>query len=280
MVIQVAAKSDIGCDRKKNEDSFFADSKNDLYIVCDGMGGHLAGEVASQKAIEFTVDFLTKAKEQRILPNRKDVDFRTVWSNLIAEAIENCCVRIVKLAQSHPELDGMATTITVVQIVDGTAFVGHVGDSRLYLKQGTVAKQLTSDHTLFEEFKRTNPNWIDANTDLDALERFKHVLTRCVGRQEDFRVDSFSFQLVDDDVLLLCTDGLSNYFTDEETIVSFLTETDSDSVVESLIDFANSHGGRDNITAIVIRVVALEEIEFDSIAGVQVDQIRPLNDAH
>ena len=137
MVIQVAAKSDIGCHREKNEDSYFVDSEDGLYIVCDGMGGHVAGEVASQKAIEFTVDFIKKAKSQRILPRKRDIDFRNVWTKLLVEAIESCCDQLCVFAESHPEFAGMATTITVVQIIDDVAFVGYLGDSRLYLKQGS-----------------------------------------------------------------------------------------------------------------------------------------------
>lgn len=263
MVIQVAAKSDIGCCREKNEDSFFVDSVNGLFIICDGMGGHVAGEVAAQKAIELTVDFLTRAKEQRILPTKRDRDFSDVWCHLIVESIENSCDQMIDFAESHPEFVGMATTITVVQIVEGVAFVGHLGDCRLYLKHGDVVKQLTSDHTLFEEFAQANPNWISANTESDMLKRFKHILTKCVGRQRDFNVDVFSFQLCTDDVLLLCTDGLSNYLTDEETVVNFLAQTDLDFVVKALIDFANLQGGSDNITAIVIQVLSLEDSDFD-----------------
>ena len=157
----------------------------------------------------------------------------------------------------------MATTITLVLIVDGVAFVGHLGDSRLYLKHAETAKQLTCDHTLFEEFCRTNPNWINSNIDSSNLQHFKQILTRCVGRERDFKVDTFSFHLANNDVLLLCTDGLSNYFEDEQTIVEFLSKEDSDKVVDSLIEFANKKGGLDNITAIAIRVVSLDDSEFD-----------------
>lgn len=263
MVIQVAAKSDIGCRREKNEDSFFIDPDNGLYIICDGMGGHPAGEVASQKAIEFTSTFLSKARNQRILPGKSEIDFNKVFSQLVVEAIESCCDELVNLAESRPELDGIATTITVLLVIEGVAFVGHLGDTRLYLKHGDVAKQLTSDHTLFEDFLKANPEWLGSNTNLDALQRFKHILTRCAGRKRGYIVDTFSFQLAVDDVLLLCSDGLSNYFADEATIVSFLSETDSDTIVDSLIHFANASGGSDNITAIVIRVLSLDESEFD-----------------
>ena len=226
------------------------------------MGGHLAGEIASQKAIEYTVDFLDKARNRRIMPNKSDKDFLDVWNRLVIEAIEHCCDEMINLARSSSELEGMATTIVLVMIVEGVAFVGHLGDSRLYLKNGKIAKQLTSDHTLFEEFARSNPNWINSNNSPHAIQRFKHILTRCVGRIRNFDVETFSFDLAPGDVLLLCTDGLSNYFQDEDLIVDFLSESKTEIVVESLVEFAKSNGGDDNITAIVVKI--LRESELDS----------------
>ncbi len=254
MVIQVAAKSDIGCLREKNEDSFYVDNDLGLYIICDGMGGHLAGEIASQKAIELTVEFLERARDQRILPRIHDKDFALVWGQLVVEAIENCCDDLWEFAKQNPQFDGMATTLTLVLIVQGVAFVGHLGDSRLYLKKGNVARQLTRDHTLFEEFTRSDPDWIGVNNDPAALQRFRHILTRCVGRKREFSVESFSFPLANEDVLLLCTDGVSNYFDDERDVVDFLRDDDTDTVVQDLVDYANAQGGHDNATAIVIRV--------------------------
>ena len=92
MVVQVSAKSDVGFHREKNEDSYFVDSNEGLYIICDGMGGHLAGEVASQKAIEFVVEFLATARARRILPGKRDPDFREVWSQLVVEVAIACSI--------------------------------------------------------------------------------------------------------------------------------------------------------------------------------------------
>ena len=254
MAIEVAAKSDIGCNRDKNEDAFYVDRENNLFVICDGMGGHLAGEIASQKAIEFTVDFLDKARSRRIMPMKPDKDFLEVWNHLVIEAIEHCCDKLINLSRSRSDLEGMGTTIVVVMIVEGVAFVGHLGDSRLYLKNGKIAKQLTSDHTLFAEFARSNPNWINSENTPSAIQRFKHILTRCVGRSRDFDIETFSFDLAPGDVLLLCTDGLSNYFEDEDSIVDLLDCGQTEDVVDSLVEFAKSNGGNDNITAIVAKI--------------------------
>ncbi|QEG23795.1 PP2C family protein-serine/threonine phosphatase [Mariniblastus fucicola] len=253
MLIRAAGKTDVGCLREKNEDAFHVDVHNGLFIVCDGMGGHAAGEVASRKTIEFVSQFIANARRQRKLPTRDDENFRQVWGELVVEAIERCCDSLVSFAKTHPEFEGMATTITALLIVEGVAFVGHLGDSRLYLKNRDVAKQLTRDHTMFEEYADANPEWVEANNDLKSLKRFQHVLTRCVGREQKFKVENFSFHLADDDVILLCSDGLSNYFHSDDVIVEFLEQEDSAVAVDSLIAFAKSRGGSDNISAIVVR---------------------------
>ena len=280
MCLQAASGSDIGCHREKNEDAVYVDEEFGLFIVCDGMGGHLAGEVASQKAIEFAVNFLVEARSRRILPEVTDTDFREVWSDLMAEALQHCCDKVFELAQSHPELDGMATTITAVMVVDGYAFVGHLGDSRLYLCHGDVVKQLTTDHTLLNDILRAHPEHLESGTDLAALNRFKHVLTRCVGRRDqEFAPDSFSFPLFEDDVLLLCSDGLSNYFDGESQLAGLLEVEDSKAIVDSLIDFARNGGGSDNISAVVVRISCSESnccstdaetVEFDRLGDTQV----------
>lgn len=264
MVVQVAAKSDLGLVRENNEDCFYADSSIGLFVICDGMGGHVAGEVASQKAIEFAVEFVKASITSEELPLRTASDFRGFWNELVIDAVTHACDKLLRFSRLSPELDGMATTMTLLLIVEDIAFVGHIGDSRLYLKHFGVAKQLTNDHTLLEEIIRENPSWINLNSSNSAFRRFEHVLTRCLGMQADVEIDALNFQLAEDDVLLLCTDGLSRYFFDENDIVNFLDVKDADTCVENLITFANKSGGRDNITAIVIRVVDLFESDFDN----------------
>lgn len=178
MKLHAAASSDIGFCRDKNEDSFYVDSELGLYIVCDGLGGHVAGGVAARKAIEFTSEFFARACERRILPKHDETDFDSVWSNMMVEAIEHCCERVHAFAQSNPEMEGMATTITAVKIIGGHAFVGHLGNSRLYLSSGGITKQLTVDHNLYSDVAAQDSQWMNSITDVDALKRFKHVLTR------------------------------------------------------------------------------------------------------
>lgn len=264
MKIQVAAKSDSGLIRENNEDCFYADSSIGLFVVCDGMGGHVAGEVASHKAIEFAVQYLHAEATSRDMPIVSDINFRDSWNQLVDDTVAHACEQLITFAKLSPELDGMATTMTLLLIVEDVAFVGHIGDSRLYLKHADITKQLTIDHTLLQEFISENPNWIMLNSDVNTIRGFEHILTRCIGRQTDVEVDSFNFQLVDEDVLLLCTNGLSRYFSSEHEIAGFLDMEEPDVCVENLIEFANNSGGRDNITAIVIRAADVTESDFDN----------------
>lgn len=252
MVVISAAKSDIGRQRNTNEDAFYVDSSMGLYIICDGVGGHVAGEVASNMAIEFATDYLCEARVRRVLPQKADPDFRVVWSRLVVESIESCCDQLYAYASSHTHLDGMATTITIALIVEDVAFVGHVGDCRLYLKRGEIITQLTRDHTLLEDLSSANQNRLDQITSTEQLKNFRHVLTRCAGRERDFEVEAFHLDLSPSDRLLLCSDGLSNYFADDPQICELLSGETVQVTVESMIEFANIKGGHDNITAIVI----------------------------
>ena len=252
MVVINAAESNIGRHRESNEDAFYIDSSMGLYIICDGLGGHVAGEIASKMAIEFATDYLCEARVRRVLPQKSDPDFRAVWGRLVAESIESCCDQLHAYASSHPQLEGMATTITVVLIVEDVAFVGHVGDCRLYLKRGEKITQLTHDHTLLADLSSKNPNWLDQNTSTEQLKKFGHVLTRCAGRKRDFEVEAFHLDLSPSDRLLLCSDGLSNYFADDPQVYGLLSGETVQDVVESMVEFANANGGHDNITAIVI----------------------------
>ncbi|MFT5299372.1 MAG: serine/threonine protein phosphatase PrpC [Mariniblastus sp.] len=260
MVINAAARTDIGLVRSKNEDFFYVDSEKGLFIVCDGLGGHVSGDVASSKAIEFAVDYLESQWKWIHSINSKVEPLDGFSLNqLVERTIQDTGERLIELGKSSPLFSGMATTMTLLLIVDDTAVVGHVGDSRLYLRQGEVATQLTCDHTLYADFVKDNPDWISENTDLDAIKRFQQVLTRCIGRKEKITVETFTFEPRNGDVLLLCTDGLSNYFEDETEIADLLQGNDVNEVAEGLIRFANECGGRDNITAVVMRIANVDD---------------------
>ena len=260
MFISAAATTDVGQVRAKNEDSYYVDCEKGLFIVCDGIAGHVAGDVASSKAIEYVVEYLQSQWHwiQSLKSAAEPLNVPSL-TQLIERTIENTCERLIQIGKTSPLLSGMATTMTLLLIVDETAVVGYVGDSRLYLKQAEIVNQLTNDHTLYADFIKNDPNWISKKTDLNAIKEFQHVLTRCLGRDKNIAVETFSFEPRNGDVLLLCTDGLSNYFDDETEIAGLLQGDNIDEVAEGLIRFANECGGRDNITAVVIRIANVDD---------------------
>lgn len=250
-------KSDIGQVRKMNEDYFYVDNSRGVFIVCDGLGGQAGGEVASHKAIEFTLGYLDEHWEEVTDAGQSPVGYYRL-TQFVERAIHETCRKIHELAANQPDLSGMATTLTMMIIADGNAIVGHVGDSRLYIKRDERVFQLTTDHTLFSEMVAEYEN-----VDTTAIQKFSNCLTRSVGNNESVAVETMIFEARQHDILLLCTDGLSNYFQDESHVAELLNGKHVNRIADDLVQFANSNGGRDNITAIVIRVLDVDDFSLN-----------------
>ena len=258
MKIDSYGKSDVGRRRDINEDYFYVDNSKGLFIVCDGLGGHAAGEVASHKAVEYTLEFLDENWKEVEAANKSPIGYFRL-TQLIERAVHVTCHRIKQLADEHSELSGMATTLTLLLIVDGNAIVGHVGDSRLYIKRDNGVFQLTTDHTLLneitEEFKQVDRN---------EISRFAHFLTRSVGRDDTVKVETLMFEARQGDTLLMCTDGLSNYFKTDKVLCESMNGHSVNEIAESLVQFANDMGGQDNITAVVIKIEDIDDFELNT----------------
>ena len=258
MNLEAAGKTDVGQKREINEDYFYVDNTTGMFIVCDGLGGHAAGEVASHKATEFTIEFIHEHFYEIENAKMNPVGYFKL-TQLVEKAIHQTCKRIKAIADADPGLNGMATTLTLLMVIDGNAIVGHVGDSRLYIKRDDEVFQLTTDHTLLNEitseFKQVNKN---------DIRKFAHCLTRSVGNNESVAVETLMFEARQHDILLLCTDGLSNYFTDENAVAEMLSGNRVHTIADSLVEFANDHGGNDNITAVVIRVVDVDDFKINT----------------
>lgn len=221
------AKSDIGKVRETNEDSLICALP--LLVVADGMGGHVAGEVASQLAAETLQNSVVAGADHPIV--------------MLNTAIDHANTLIYRMAKEKNELSGMGTTVTAALVDGATLYWGHVGDSRLYLLRGGELKQITEDHSLVGELVRSGS--ISAQEALTHPHR--NILTRAVGTSDQVRVDSGSLDLVAGDVILLCTDGLTNMLSDDTIREILLNNKDA---VEVLIAEANAAGGLDNITVI------------------------------
>lgn len=233
------AVTDVGACRKVNEDYVFCTRRNvgklpNLFVLADGMGGHKAGDTASK----YTVQILTEAVKNSIEENP---------ISIINESIKYANKRLLEYAATSPEFTGMGTTLVVATIVDGSLYVANIGDSRLYIKSDDL-RQITRDHSLVEEM--VSNGTIDRK-DARNHEK-KNIITRAVGGSEDVMADFFEVEVRPGDIVLMCSDGLSNMVEDKE--IASLLDSNEDIVVTAgqLVDKANCYGGKDNISIILI----------------------------
>lgn len=232
-MVKVYKATDVGPVRKMNEDSLISIIP-DTYIVADGMGGHAAGEIASHLLIKTAQDFL----------RGRDIVYSEL---LLKEIILKANDAILAASERHSEYMGMGTTATIFHREGTLGVWAHVGDSRLYVLQNGVLKQITQDHSLVEDLVRNGT----ITEEQARTHPHKNVLTRAVGVDEELLVDMGNFPMQKGDKILLCTDGLTNVLRDEE-IQDVLQEQTSMDKAEVLVTKALAAGGLDNITAIVV----------------------------
>jgi protein phosphatase len=239
--VESAGRSDVGLVREKNEDSFVVDPDLGLYVVCDGMGGHVGGQVASQTAVATIAELVRSgARHDDGEPDR------------LGTAIRRANRAVFEKARADPNLHNMGTTVVGVREDGDLLHLCHVGDSRIYrLRQGAL-EQVTIDHSLV--------NLYASNPELAA--RFgpanENVIVRAVGLRDDVEVDHRAIAMEDDDVYLLCSDGLTD-MVDDWILQELLQDGRDHSVdecAEALIRAALSNGGVDNVTAVVLHIRA------------------------
>jgi serine/threonine protein phosphatase PrpC/CRP-like cAMP-binding protein len=242
-----AAATDVGRKRDHNEDAMFADASLGLFVVCDGMGGHAAGEVASAMAVSEVTAGLRRQLERIRNLMKGDLASRREAATLFASSAHAANAAVYAAGESNPAQRGMGTTLTALLLVDDRALVLHVGDSRLYLVRNGQSHQITEDHTLATELLRTGRT----KEQTGASEANLAALTKAVGVYPHTDVDTLEIHLLPDDRFLLCSDGLHGYM-DDFNLSTFLAHSTLPSAPSDLIAFANRQGGRDNITAISI----------------------------
>ncbi|WNZ66011.1 MULTISPECIES: Stp1/IreP family PP2C-type Ser/Thr phosphatase [Myxococcus] len=242
--------TDVGRKRQHNEDAMLVDAALGLYVVADGMGGHAAGEVASNRATEVV--------KQHISANRhllKDLginptpDSRSAAAALVEVAVQRACADIYRTAMSDATKRGMGTTFVCLAVGGNKGVIGHVGDSRVYLVRHGQCHRLTEDHTLVAAQLKAGT----ITKDQAANSQYRNVITRAVGIQESVQVDTLIVDLVPGDMFILCSDGLHGYVEDEEVLPLIAGIAPAD-LPKRFIDVANERGGKDNITAVVVKV--------------------------
>ncbi|HVM07690.1 MAG TPA: PP2C family serine/threonine-protein phosphatase [Acidimicrobiales bacterium] len=236
-VVRAAAHSDTGRRRQKNDDTPFAGDR--LFAVADGMGGYAGGEVASSTAIEvlrkvFGDDPTAEGLEDAVLQAGRAVQQRS---------------------QSDPDLRQMGTTLSAVALVDspdGEVFaVAHIGDSRIYLLRDGELSQLTDDHTVPEDLKRAG----QLSEEEAAVDPRRHIITRVLGPSGEHAPDMQTLVPYAGDRLLLCSDGLTDELSDDQIASILRSVADPDETARRLVEQANQHGGRDNVTVVVVDVL-------------------------
>lgn len=250
-LIRFWAATDVGLTRDHNEDNFLVDKKLKLFVVADGMGGHAAGEVASSVAVH---------EVRRVISEHRQIisDFmesgagpaRVAVLELLDTAIRTACRTVFQQAEENPERKGMGTTLSFMIIAGDRGFIGHVGDSRVYRVRDGEVTQLTEDHSLINELIKRGR--LQPGDEFDSP--YKNAVTRAVGVYETVEGDTFDFEVLPGDNFLLCSDGLSCYLDDPIT-VRYATLDNIKASPAAFIDLANESGGKDNITAIVVRAL-------------------------
>jgi len=232
------AATDIGNYRDKNEDFYFCN--DNLFIVADGMGGHKAGEIASRTAVENFVEYF----QNNLKNNSQNIQEFMISSVNFANS------KVFKLSREKKDYSDMGTTFTGCYIDSSKAHVIHVGDSRLYLKNSREFKLLTSDHTIVGELFRKGL--------LTYEETFNHpqknYLTNVLGIGDELTPDFFSFDLGENDTILLCSDGLNSMLRDTFILKMINQFKNPEKITEKLIYWAKNKGGLDNITIISIKI--------------------------
>ena len=242
--------TDVGMRRDHNEDSYLVDDESQLYVVADGMGGHLGGEMASDLAVN-TIRKSVQEDRTEVLNGKafKGPIEQHPALMMLPRAVKRACAAIFHKAQAEPELQGMGTTVTGVAFVDAFAFFGHVGDSRAYLIRDGRIEQLSDDHSLVNEQLKAGL----ITPEQARMSRFRHIITRSVGFEEDVAVDTMVVPIQEGDMYVLCSDGLANLVSQTEirdvTYENFLRD-----VPRELIALANERGGDDNITVVLAYV--------------------------
>lgn len=245
-MLRTFSMTDTGKRRKLNQDYVYT-SENpvgnlpNLFLVADGMGGHNAGDYASRYAVESIVEEISLSYEKN--PVR-----------ILKKAIESANAHIREKSLETEEMSGMGTTLVAASCIGSRLQVANVGDSRLYLIHEQKITQITRDHSLVEEMVRMGG--IDRESARNHPD--KNIITRAIGAQDTIEIDFFNEELTPGDMVLMCTDGLTNMLEDEEIRMILGGQRDIVEMAERLIEAANQNGGKDNIAVVLIEPFAQE----------------------
>ena len=259
--MKIGYRTDVGKRKELDEDSIIVVRSSTVYesqvlhaallVLADGMGGHNAGEIASQLASKRVAEEIMRIMFKK---NQNTLSYEVIRV-LFQESISQASREIFAYAKKHREFKGMGTTITAALVLGNNVYIGHVGDTRVYIVHEKHINQITRDHSLVQkmieqreitkEEARTHPQ--------------KNIITRAVGVYEDVEVDTFREHIYGDDYLLICCDGLTDLVTDEEIQEVVVMCDDPQKICDVLVEKAIERGGHDNISIIVARFDELDK---------------------
>lgn len=241
--------SDSGLKRPQNEDFYLMDEELGLYVVCDGVGGNQAGSVASELCARTVRQVVAEGREFIIQYSKdKSLKNRAIIAGLLQKAVITANEKIYQMAEIDVTKKGMCTTMVAALSLEDYAVLAHVGDSRVYVYRGGQVHQLTEDHKYAVEMVKKGM----FTPEEAARSPQGNILTRAVGILPTVQVDTLQLELMNGDMVLLCTDGLHNYATKNDLKTMFSHETTK--ITQELIGFAKQKGGADNVTALLIKI--------------------------
>ncbi len=247
--VEVAGKTDVGCVRQNNEDNFGYDSRYGIYVVCDGMGGQAAGEVASKLAVDTMLAYFRDAAASGDVPGAAETaDGLSKRAHALGNAIRQANSAIYAAAR-QPGQSGMGSTIVAVLVQDEFYAIGHAGDSRIYLVRDGAIRQLTQDHSLVMEQVRRGLLTLEEA----QKSEMQNIIIRALGPDEKVEADVEDHAGSPGDILLLCSDGLNRHVSDDEILEIAKGTPDLQSMADRLIERARAGGGSDNITVLLLR---------------------------
>ena len=263
LIHKVVGKTDQGLVRLGNEDYLYLDEKNAVYAVCDGMGGHQAGEIASMTASETIRTLFDHFRNDLLNDSRLSLD-RTLLpgGELLLKSIRLTNREIYTKAATDPALAGMGTTIVAVAFEGDVMSVAHVGDSRAYRLDAKKLQPLTKDHSWVSEMQQNHQ--LSEEEALSVVG--KNVITRALGVRENVEIDYRLIKVKPGDIYILCSDGLSG-FADDEDIFAVANKARSDlkRIVDDLVQLANDRGGADNVTVVVIEIKQVDSPQIPEV---------------
>lgn len=251
LAVEVAGRTDIGCVRRNNEDNFGYDSRYGIFVVCDGMGGQAAGEVASKMAVDVLLNYFRDAGKNSANASGAAQEGSPANAKSLASAIELANRAIYDAGNGQLGQMGMGSTVVAALVRGHSLAIGHVGDSRIYLVRQGGIQQLTQDHSLVMEQVRLG----FMTREQAEQSELQNVILRALGAESEVEADVEELVAMPGDVLLMTSDGLTRHVRDEEILAAIIQSGNLEEACSKLIQAAKERGGDDNITCLLLRIV-------------------------